>query len=114
MEQRFTFMDFPIYQITLVEPDTYTVDSAIVIDGEKYCGSFDFNYDTLLELKSVLPDGALEKLRGPFEGTPIHVELIGKTIEVGINCKLGEKIYENVDEHYIPLRICDFQYVYLK
>ena len=40
--------------------------------------------------------------------------LIGKTIEVGINCKLGEKIYENVDEHYIPLRICDFQYVYLK
>ena len=42
------------------------------------------------------------------------VELIGKTIEVGINCKLGEKIYENVDEHYIPLRICDFQYVYLK
>lgn len=114
MEQRFIFMNFPIYQITLVEPDTYTVESTMVIDGEKYCGSFDFNFDTLLELKNVLPIGALEKLREPFDGTPICVELIGKTIEVGINCKLGEKIYENVNEYYMPLKICGFQYAYLK
>lgn len=114
IEQRFTFMDFPIYQIILVEPDTYTVDSTIVIDGEKYCGSFDFNYDTLLGLRNVLPAEALEKLKEPFEGIPIRVELIGRTIEVGIICKLGEKIYENVNEHYMPLRICDFQYAYLK
>ncbi len=114
IEQRFTFMDFPIYQIILVEPDTYTVDSTIVIDGEKYCGSFDFNYDTLLGLRNVLPVEALEKLKEPFEGIPIRVELIGRTIEVGIICKLGEKIYENVNEHYMPLRICDFQYAYLK
>lgn len=113
-EQRFIFMDFPIYQITLVEPNTYTVDSTIVIDGENYCGSFDFNYDTLLELRNALPAGALEKLKGPFEGTPIRVELIGKIIEAGINCKLGEKIYENANEQYMPLRICDFQYAYLK
>lgn len=114
IEQRFTFMDFPIDQITLVEPDTYTVDSTIVIEGENYCASFDFNYDTLLELKSVLPVGALEKLKGPFEGTPIRIELIGKIIEVGINCILGEKIYENMDEHYMPLRICNFQYAFVK
>lgn len=114
VEPQFTFMNFPIYQITLVEPDTYTVDSTIVIEGEEYCGSFDFNYDTLLELKSVLPFEALEKLREPFEGTAISVELIGKTIEAGISCKLGEKIYENVDEHYMPLKICKFEYAYLK
>lgn len=113
VEQRFTFMDFPISRITLVESDTYTVDATIVIDGEKYCGSFDFDYDTLLKLRTVLPAEALEKLKGPFEGTPIRVELIGKMIEAGINCKLGEKIYENADEHYMPLRICDFQYAYL-
>ena len=55
----------------MVEPDTYTVDSAIVIEGEKYCGSFDFNYNTLLQLQNVLSDEMLEKLKGPFEGTPI-------------------------------------------
>lgn len=113
-DQRFIFMDFPIYKITLVEPDTYTVDSTLELDGEKYCGSFDFNYNTLLQLQKVLPAGAIEKLKGPFEGTIICVELAGKIIEVGINCTLGEKIYENSDEHYMPLRICDFQYACLK
>lgn len=53
-------------------------------------------------------------MKEPFEGIPVRVELIGRTIEVGIICKLGEKIYENVNEHYMPLRICDFQYAYLK
>lgn len=114
LEQIFTFRSFPIDQITLVEPDTYTVDSSIVIEEEKYCGSFDFNYDTLLELKNVLPADALKKLREPFKGTPIRIELIGRTIEAGIICKLGEKIYENVNEHYMPLRVCHFQYAYLK
>lgn len=114
VEQRFIFMDFPIYRIVLVEPDTYTVDSAIVIDEEKYCGSFDINYNTLLQLQNVLPIDALEKLKEPFEGEPICVEMIGAIIEVGIQCVLGEKIYENADEHYMPLRICDFQYAHLK
>ena len=113
-EQRFIFMDFPIYRIFLVEPDTYTIDVTTVIDGDKYCGSFDFNYNTLLQLRNVLPSDALEKLKGPFEGAPICVEMIGATIEVGINCTLGEKIYENQDEHYMPLRVCDFQYAHLK
>jgi len=114
MKYGFTFMDFPIYQISLVESDTYTVDSAIEIDGEIYCGSFDFNFDTLLELKSVLPAEALEKLKEPFKETPVCIELIGKIIEVGINCKLGEKIYENENEHYMPLRICSFLNPHLK
>ena len=107
-------MDFPIYQITLVEPDTYTVDATIVLNGEKYCGSFDFGYDTLLGLKSVLPAEALEKLKEPFDGKPTRIELIGNIIEAGISCKLGEKIYENENEHYMPLNICNFQYAYLK
>ena len=36
VEQTFTFMDFPIFRITLVETDTYMVDSSIVLDGETY------------------------------------------------------------------------------
>ena len=79
-EQRFIFMDFPIYRIFLVEPDTYTIDVTTVIDGDKYCDSFDFNYNTLLQLRNVLPSDALEKLKGPFEGAPICVEMIGATI----------------------------------
>ncbi len=114
LEPRFTFMDFPIYQITLVEPDTYTIDSVTILNGERYCGSFDFNRETLLKLKNFLPDGALEILAGPFDGSPVRVELIGNIIEVGIICELGDKIYENVDEQYMPLKICDFQYVHLK
>lgn len=114
VEQRFMFMDFPIDRITLVEPDTYTIDSAIVIEGETYCGSFDFDYNTLLGIAHALPDGALEKLNIPFNGIPIRVQLIGNIIEVGIVCTLGEKIYENSNEHYMPLKICRFFHVVLK
>lgn len=105
-------MGIPIYQIILVEPDTYTVDAGIIIGGETYCGSFDFSYDTLLELKSVLSSEVLGKLREPFDGIPIRVAFVDGIIEVGIKCKLGEKIYEN--EHYLPLKICNFQYAHLK
>lgn len=113
-EQRFTFMDFPIYQITLVEPDNYTVDATITLDGERYCGSFDFDYAALLGLKNVLSEEILAKLREPFTGTPVRVELCGKIIQTGISCKLGEKIYENANEHYMPFRICEFIYAELK
>lgn len=90
--QTFTFMDFPISQIALVEPDTYTIDSTLVLDEEKYCGSFDFSCQTLHQLNSILPDDALEILQTPFEGSPIIVEFSGEIIEAGITCKLGEKI----------------------
>lgn len=112
--QTFTFMDFPIFRIALVEPDTYTVDSTLVFDEEKYCGSFDFNYQTLQQLKAVLPDDALKILQEPFDGSPVVVEFSGEIIEAGITCKLGEKIYENSDEHYMPLKICDFLYAVWK
>lgn len=113
-EQRFTFMDFPIYQITLVEPDNYTVDATITLDGERYCGSFDFDYAALSGLKNVLSEEILATLREPFTGTPVRVELCGKIIQTGISCKLGEKIYENANEHYMPFRICEFIYAELK
>lgn len=113
IEQKYIFMDIPVRCITLVEPNTYTIDAAIMIPGEKYCASFDFDFTTLLELENVVINEVFDKLKEPFCGIPIRVSFVDNIINVGIECKLGKKIYENTDEQYLPLRICHFQYANL-
>lgn len=41
---------------------------------------------------------------------PIIMKFIGNILEVGIQCKLGEKIYENENEHFMPFIITKFLY----
>lgn len=38
------------------------------------------------------------------------MKFIGNILEVGIQCKLGEKIYENENEHFMPFIITKFLY----
>jgi len=103
------FYDLPISQIALVEPNIYTVDSNIVFNEEEYCGSFDFSYELLLQIEHLLPNDSLEKLRD-ITKIPIVVEFAGKRFVVGIECELGDKIYENINEQYMPLKITGFSY----
>lgn len=105
-----TFMDVPITQISLVENDTYTIDFTPIFDGVAYCGSFDFSFETLMGLNNILYGEAWENIKKPFEGIPAIMKFTGNILEVGIQCRLGEKIYENENEHYMPFIITKFLY----
>ena len=80
------------------------------MDTETYCGSFDFGERVLRSFEQVLPKEVMDILLHPFDGRPTVLNFADKIIEMGIECILGEEIYENAQEHYMPLNITKLIY----
>lgn len=113
-ETKYVFMDIPIYEIACVNKGLYTVSADPVLDNEIYCGSFDFGEDILKSFDQILPEEAMDILLQPFEGRPTVLNFTDKIIDAGIECILGDTIYENKHEHYMPLNITRVLYVQWK
>ena len=106
-ETEFYFYDLPIDGIALVDKNTYSIVANLELEGEKYCASFDFSYEELLQLKPYLQHEVFQVLSQSFQERTIMVDF-KDIVKIGVKCKLGEKIYENENEQYMPLRVCHF------
>lgn len=109
-EMKYTFMGIPIYEISHVDKGLYTVSASPILDNETYCGSFDFGEKVLKSFEQVLPKDAMDVLLQPFDGRPTVLNFADKIIDIGIECVLGDKIYENRHEHYMPLNVTKLLY----
>ncbi len=107
IESYYIFMNVPIYDIVCVDQNLYTVSANPIIDDEEYCGSFDFDIKVLQGFSNVLSKEAMNILQQPFDGRPVKLGFTGRILNIGMKCLLGEKIYENKQEHYLPLRVID-------
>lgn len=107
VEHRFYFSNFLIDSIMLIDNNTYCITENTLLEGDEYCGTFDFNSEKLLKLKPYLKEKEFEELNRVFDGSPVIVDL-EDIIKIDIECELGEKIFENKNEQYMPLKIRNF------
>ena len=91
----------------LIDNNTYCITENTLLEGDEYCGTFDFNSEKLLQLKPYLKEKEFEELNRVFDGSPVIVDL-EDIIKIDIECELGEKIFENKNEQYMPLKIRNF------
>ena len=102
------FLAMPVDIISRIGEDLYTINACVKLDEGEYFGSFDFNGETAVELEGVIPPQAIERLKNCYNGGVTQIRFADKNILFSIKCELGDKIYENEDEHYKPLWIKEF------
>lgn len=100
------FLDVPIAFIAHLDPDLYTFGSSVRIDdGDTYVVSYDFGADVLHQLRGKVPDEALRILSEPFAGEIRLVKFVDMLFRVTIDSRVGERLQENENEIFLPLRI---------
>jgi hypothetical protein len=100
------FPDTPIAFIGKLEEDLYTFGSGVRYPGsDTYVATFDFDTNVLNQLKGKIPDAAMKILNEPLDHAIKQVNFVDALYRVSVDCRVGEKLQENEDEIFLPLRI---------
>ncbi|MDR4498913.1 MAG: type I restriction enzyme HsdR N-terminal domain-containing protein [Candidatus Scalindua sp.] len=100
------FPDAPIAFIGHMENDHYTFGSGLKVDGgDSYVVSFDFNSEVMQQLRGKIPEKAFNILLQPLENEMRQVSFADAVYKVTVDCRVGDKLEENEDEIFLPLRI---------
>ena len=102
------YPSFTIKEIAVVGLGRYCITKVQEIEGELYCGTFDFGNE---ELESILAQGtesARKAVTGSLMDDPVSVRHISihNPIHVGIKAALGNP-QQGIDETFIPLVITE-------
>jgi hypothetical protein len=76
-----------------------------VDDGDSYVVTYDFNSEVMQQLRSKIPEKAFQILSQPFGDEIRQVNFADVVYRVTIDCRVGDKLEENEDEIFLPLRI---------
>lgn len=100
------FPDVPIAFIGHIGHDHYTFGSGLKVDGgDSYVVTYDFNSEVMQQLRSKIPEKAFQILSQPFGDEIRQVNFADVVYRVTIDCRVGDKLEENEDEIFLPLRI---------
>jgi hypothetical protein len=94
--------------IARMGPDLFSFSSGTTSEGEVYCATFDFNLATANQLKGLIPQAGFDILMKPFDGTISKIVFGDTNISFNINAIIGEKLEENEDEIFLPLKLKNF------
>jgi hypothetical protein len=95
----------PLSRIGRVDNDTYTIMANMKADDDEYCASFDFPQEVKKHLFSTLPPDMASTLDEKLEIPPAMVTVQAQQhLRLLIEAHRHEKVFENKDEQYMPLR----------
>lgn len=100
------FPDVPIAFIGHIGDDLYTFGSSTKMDDDDtYVVSFDFNTEVMRQLRGRIPDKAYDILIQPLGDELRQVNFVDTLFRVTVDCRVGDKLEENENEIFLPLRI---------
>ncbi len=99
------FPDVPIAFIGHIAHDLFTFSSSIQMEDDSYVASFDFDSRVLAQLGGKIPSKALDILKQPFKNEIREVRFVDTLFKVAVDCRVGDKLEENQNEIFLPLRI---------
>jgi len=100
------FPEVPIAFIAHINNDLYTFGSNVSIgDGDSYVVSYDFDTAVMHQLRGKIPDQGWNILAQPFADEIRLVNFADRLFRVNVDCRVGERLEENADEIFLPLRI---------
>jgi len=105
LDHRLTFLEFPLLYIAKFNEDHFTFANNIVLDDFTYCVSYDFAQNVFQQLQGKIPQKAFEILSQPNNDSIINVKFADAIYFINVECVLGEKLAENDEEIFLPLRI---------
>lgn len=101
------FYETPIDHISKIDKSNFSFSKNIRQDNTTYCASFDFDFDTFLLLKGKIPDDLFKDLI-QNNNTPLTYQLSDMVVYLSFKCVMGDKIEENMNELYLPMKIISF------
>lgn len=99
------FLRVPIAHIAKFNDDHYTFSNNISFDDYSYCASYDFSREVFEQLKGKIPDKAIHILENGKKDKTTEVRFADMLYYVDIECHIGNKLEENEQELFLPLRI---------
>lgn len=106
--QLFTLID--IHLVARVDDEIYSIQSHIGIDESFFLGTFDFTriqFDAFVE--AVEPASVRDEIKSALTHSPFMWRYDqGGPALIGFSCELGDNVYQNKDEQYIPFIVRDF------
>lgn len=95
-----------------VEDSVFTINGEVLIDGQHYFATFDFDRERLSQLVPLLPSRMAAQIEPCFRTIPsmIKVQDEGHGYpRVAVTVRLASEMQENKDEHYWPLEVLEFR-----
>jgi hypothetical protein len=102
------FPNVPVTEISQLEPNMFCLSGGFREDESNYVVTFDFDIDAFQQLKGLIPDIALEKLKIRNKEFRQVVRFPDRAYLISIDCKIGESLQENEDEIFLPLVVNRF------
>jgi hypothetical protein len=100
------FPGVPIVFIGHIGNDLYTFGSSINIEeADTYVASFDFDTQVMGQLRGKIPERAFQILIEPLGAELRQVKFADTLFRVNLDCRVGNKLEENENEIFLPLRI---------
>lgn len=100
------FPGVPIGFIGHIGDDLYTFGSSIhPDDADTYVVSFDFDSKVMQQLRGKIPERAYQIMIEPLGQELRQVKFADALFRVNLDCRVDEKLEENENEIFLPLRI---------
>lgn len=94
--------------ISQVSTDKYTTSTVVTYGEQEFLVSFDFDSTALSHLLEILPVKQAEEVRFALSNQPFQIHKEKEEFLFGIVSELGNKIYENNEEQYVPFIVKEF------
>lgn len=97
--------------IAKISDDLYSFYSVLNLGEESFGGSFDFNRSQYVEFLSAVPENRREEIDTGLKNAPFRIHFPSKeeSFEIIIEAKMGDDMYTNENESYIPLEVIKFE-----
>ncbi|GEP52789.1 hypothetical protein FNO01nite_34610 [Flavobacterium noncentrifugens] len=102
------FPETPIFHIGQLDNNQYTMSAGAIIENETYVVTFDFGSTEFQQLKGKIPQEAFEKLSSRNIDSRKMIKFADQVYYVNIDCKVGDKLEENADEIFLPMKVNQF------
>ncbi|RRJ90754.1 type I restriction enzyme HsdR N-terminal domain-containing protein [Flavobacterium macacae] len=102
------FPQVPIFHIGQLDPNEFTMSAGVTVESETYIATFDFEEKQFEQLIDKIPTEAIDKLSIRTDGSRQVVKFADRIYFVNINAKVGDKMEENQQEIFLPLRVNKF------
>ncbi len=108
-EDKYYFLGTWLNNLAKLDENNYTFTSGIPYGGE-CLGSFDFDKSLLNDFIKQIPDNKRDNILASISNAPFKVDFPTNesSFEVSFQCEIGDKIYNNGNEKYCPLRVIEF------
>lgn len=109
LEQELYFLGAWINSLSKVNEDYYTLTTSIYFESD-CIASFDFHKTLFTDFVSQIPIKKRDQIINKVKNYPFQVHFPSKedSFEILFSANLGERVYENEDEAYLPLIINEF------